>query len=299
MLAEYVVPRVVNVEHVEVPFLPKRPNLPSERHPRCHAEPVPADASTPAAADAPIEMKGIRLAGAPLYLDMQVHRSRAARHVEVSSVYLGHGFIAGAPCIAFIPSNSGKHHAAERRSDVPRCYVCCHTVARLCLAMLGLQATHLQIAQATTPLDPRVLDAMLPFMTDQYGNPHSRTHFFGWETEDAVEVARKEVRSYASQSAVRTLPQPAYCCCAAFGMHAALPRSASRRRRLAARKAPCLVLCGSPLSGSPPSPSPIARPVSCCAGCRVNPVSEVLAYQLHTAGICNYTPLGSATLTAS
>ena len=48
--------------------------------------------------------------------------------------------------------------------------------------------------QATTPLDPRVLDAMLPFMTDQYGNPHSRTHFFGWETEDAVEVARKEVR---------------------------------------------------------------------------------------------------------
>ena len=48
--------------------------------------------------------------------------------------------------------------------------------------------------QATTPLDPRVLDAMLPFMTDQYGNPHSRTHFFGWESEDAVEVARKEVR---------------------------------------------------------------------------------------------------------
>jgi cysteine desulfurase len=47
--------------------------------------------------------------------------------------------------------------------------------------------------QATTPLDPRVLDAMLPFWTDQYGNPHSRTHFFGWESEDAVEVARKQV----------------------------------------------------------------------------------------------------------
>lgn len=47
--------------------------------------------------------------------------------------------------------------------------------------------------QATTPLDPRVLDAMLPFWTDQYGNPHSRTHYFGWETEDAVEVARKQV----------------------------------------------------------------------------------------------------------
>ncbi|KAK9804067.1 hypothetical protein WJX73_001464 [Symbiochloris irregularis] len=47
--------------------------------------------------------------------------------------------------------------------------------------------------QATTPIDPRVLDSMLPFMTEQYGNPHSRTHFYGWESEDAVEVARKQV----------------------------------------------------------------------------------------------------------
>ena len=47
--------------------------------------------------------------------------------------------------------------------------------------------------QATTPLDPRVLDVMLPFMTDLYGNPHSRTHYFGWETEDAVEGARKQI----------------------------------------------------------------------------------------------------------
>ena len=48
--------------------------------------------------------------------------------------------------------------------------------------------------QATTPLDPRVLDAMLPYMTEQYGNPHSRTHMYGWESEDAVETARKQVR---------------------------------------------------------------------------------------------------------
>src|SRR6056300_504341 len=47
--------------------------------------------------------------------------------------------------------------------------------------------------QATTPLDPRVLDAMLPYMTEQYGNPHSRTHMYGWETEEAIERARKEV----------------------------------------------------------------------------------------------------------
>jgi hypothetical protein len=50
--------------------------------------------------------------------------------------------------------------------------------------------------QATTPLDPRVLDAMLPYLTEQYGNPHSRTHMYGWESEDAVEVARKQVLQY-------------------------------------------------------------------------------------------------------
>ncbi|XP_018576929.1 probable cysteine desulfurase, mitochondrial [Anoplophora glabripennis] len=48
-------------------------------------------------------------------------------------------------------------------------------------------------AQATTPLDPRVLDAMLPYLTNYYGNPHSRTHAYGWETEVAVEKARKQV----------------------------------------------------------------------------------------------------------
>ncbi|KAJ2663047.1 cysteine desulfurase [Coemansia sp. RSA 1200] len=48
-------------------------------------------------------------------------------------------------------------------------------------------------AQATTPMDPRVLDAMLPYMTENYGNPHSRTHKYGWESEKAVDVAREQV----------------------------------------------------------------------------------------------------------
>lgn len=47
--------------------------------------------------------------------------------------------------------------------------------------------------QATTPVDFRVLDAMLPYLTNMYGNPHSRTHVYGFETEAAVEKARKEV----------------------------------------------------------------------------------------------------------
>ncbi|KAG7175874.1 Cysteine desulfurase-like [Homarus americanus] len=48
-------------------------------------------------------------------------------------------------------------------------------------------------AQSTTPLDPRVLDAMLPYFTHQYGNPHSRTHAYGWESEKAMEKARQQV----------------------------------------------------------------------------------------------------------
>ena len=48
-------------------------------------------------------------------------------------------------------------------------------------------------AQATTPTDPRVVDAMMPFMTYEYGNPHSRTHEFGWEAEEATEAAREQV----------------------------------------------------------------------------------------------------------
>ncbi|KAI7162257.1 Cysteine desulfurase [Hortaea werneckii] len=49
--------------------------------------------------------------------------------------------------------------------------------------------------QATTPTDPRVLDSMLPFFTGLYGNPHSRTHAYGWETEKAVEQAREHIAS--------------------------------------------------------------------------------------------------------
>ena len=47
--------------------------------------------------------------------------------------------------------------------------------------------------QATTPTDPRVLDTMLKFYTGLYGNPHSNTHSYGWETNKAVEAAREYV----------------------------------------------------------------------------------------------------------
>jgi cysteine desulfurase len=46
---------------------------------------------------------------------------------------------------------------------------------------------------STTPMDPRVLDAMLPYFVEKFGNAASRNHAFGWAAEEAVELARKQI----------------------------------------------------------------------------------------------------------
>ncbi len=54
--------------------------------------------------------------------------------------------------------------------------------------------------QSTTPTDPRVVEKMLPYFAEKFGNPHSRSHSYGWVTEEASEIAREHVANLIGAS---------------------------------------------------------------------------------------------------
>ena len=59
---------------------------------------------------------------------------------------------------------------------------------------MAVQPVYLDYS-STTPVDPRVVDKMVPWLYENYGNPASRSHSFGWAAEEAVEQARADVAS--------------------------------------------------------------------------------------------------------
>ena len=61
---------------------------------------------------------------------------------------------------------------------------------------------------ATTPVDPRVAEAMIPFLTAKFGNPASRSHAYGWAAEEAVEHAREQVAALVNADPKRSYGPP-------------------------------------------------------------------------------------------
>ncbi|NRA96881.1 MAG: cysteine desulfurase [Planctomycetes bacterium] len=87
--------------------------------------------------------------------------------------------------------------------------------------------------QATTPADPRVVEAMLPYFCERFGNPASRTHRHGWEAEKAVDAARAEVaRAVGGDTVVFTSGATEAINLALFGRFEAELRGSGKRRRI-------------------------------------------------------------------
>ena len=85
---------------------------------------------------------------------------------------------------------------------------------------------------ATTPVDPRVLQAMLPYFTEVFGNPASASHAFGWKAQEAVETARRQVAALIGATAREIIFTSGATESNNFAIRGVTERAGTTRRRL-------------------------------------------------------------------
>lgn len=85
---------------------------------------------------------------------------------------------------------------------------------------------------ATTPVDPRVLQAMLPYFTEVFGNPASASHAFGWKAQEAVETARRQVAALIGATAREIIFTSGATESNTFAIRGVTERAVTDRRRI-------------------------------------------------------------------
>src|SRR5689334_2161935 len=94
------------------------------------------------------------------------------------------------------PENPGQHRATFEQHDRGRYdgrFPTDYGSVPFCRRSRTMKLPIFMDNHSTTPMDPRVLEAMVPYFVEKFGNSASRNHAFGWEAEEAVENARKQI----------------------------------------------------------------------------------------------------------